>query len=79
MKPMAIKSTKSRTTEGVSASLHPTTGNLRLAVLLDGHGWVPYFFDGREAAVEFLLGALDLADPEAVEIIEDALESTSGN
>jgi hypothetical protein len=60
---MTIKSTKSRTTEGVSASLHPRTGNLRLAVLQDGIGWVAYFFDGREAAVEFLEQALELVDP----------------
>lgn len=64
---MTIQSTKQRTTEGVSASLHPHTGNLRLAVLQDGVGWIPYFFDGREAAVEFLERALELVDPQAGE------------
>ena len=61
---MTIQQTKSRLTEGASASLHPTTGNLRLSVLDDGRGWVHFFFDDQAAAVEFLEGALELVDPQ---------------
>jgi len=61
---MTIQSTKQRTTDGVSASLHPRTGNLRFSLLKDGVGWVHFFFDDQPSAVEFLEGALDLVDPQ---------------
>lgn len=47
---------------GVTASLHPETGNLRLSVS-DGKTWHHYFFPDGGSAIEFLEGALDLVDP----------------
>jgi len=59
-----ISNKQTKLASKVSASLHPTTGNLRLSILKDGFGWAHHFFGDHEEAVEFLEQALELVDPQ---------------
>jgi len=59
-----ISNQQTKLASKVSASLHPTTGNLRLSILKDGFGWAHHFFGNHEEAVTFLEAALELVDPQ---------------
>lgn len=59
-----ITNSQQKLASKVSASLHPTTGNLRLSILKDGLGWAHHFFGDHEEAVTFLEAALELVDPQ---------------
>jgi hypothetical protein len=56
--------TRTITHSRATASLHPETGNLRLALAQDGKQF-SHFFANKDEALEFLEGALELVDPTA--------------